>query len=859
MANSTTQLTIIADASGVEAGVGKAKRSLKDLGVTAENAGKQGAAGFEKIGAASASAKRAIDASISRLQTQAAVIGKSATDAKLFELRQRGATAAQLASAEAALRTVAAHKAQAEAVLRSEAAYTTARASAARYGAFLGTLAVASVAAATAIARSTISGLDALNDVKDATGASIENLSALEDIAARTGTKFDAVETSLVKFNAVLKDIKAGSEAANVLKAIGLSADELKRLDPAEALRRTAVALSQYADDGGKARAVQELFGKSVREVAPFLADLAKQGQLNATVTTAQAEAAEAFNQQMSRLEKNIKDSARALVSDMLPALNEFFDRLESNRKAGGFFASIGNEIKANLSSDRLRVVVDSIENVQALLNKEPGNVALLAQMRDLRTEADKLSRDAMRASDALKGFASIANPARESAGGGRGFVNPEIQKPGLVIPDATAKVGGGRSERVNEAERYIDSLRKQLEGTKQLTAVEQVLADIEAKRIKGIDAATAGKAFDIAQQIDAANARTKLLAEEQKSREAGAQLAQRSLQAASQEAAQMIEGNEALREEIQIIGAGEQARRAIEQARLGSALALKEETLAMLQNAGASAAEIQVLQQQIELLRQRGQLLGRRDAANDLAGTLSQQAANAERFTDILARGAGDAVTNFRNLRGVLQSVGDQLNQLAIQTIVIDPLKDTLRDFLKAGGGSGGIADFAGSLFGFNKGGAAQVGATAAITAAQASSSAAIVAAIGASTASIVAAVSVGGATEGAGSLFGDLGSIFNADGFGLPGFAGGGRPTVGRASWVGENGPELFIPDMPGRILTAGDSKAAVQAPRESQRGLSVVNNFSISGPVDRRTQEQIARAAGSGVQRALARGTA
>lgn len=44
-------------------------------------------------------------------------------------------------------------------------------------------------------------GVDALNDLKDATGASIENISALEDIARRTGGGFGTVSTSLIKFN----------------------------------------------------------------------------------------------------------------------------------------------------------------------------------------------------------------------------------------------------------------------------------------------------------------------------------------------------------------------------------------------------------------------------------------------------------------------------------------------------------------------------------------------------------------------------------------------------------------------------------------------------------------------------------
>ena len=39
--------------------------------------------------------------------------------------------------------------------------------------------------------------IDKLNDLKDATGASIENISALEDVAKRTGTSFEAVGGAL--------------------------------------------------------------------------------------------------------------------------------------------------------------------------------------------------------------------------------------------------------------------------------------------------------------------------------------------------------------------------------------------------------------------------------------------------------------------------------------------------------------------------------------------------------------------------------------------------------------------------------------------------------------------------------------
>ena len=190
-------------------------------------------------------------------------------------------------------------------------------------GAVLGTLGAGiSVAGIVSIAKASIDSVDRLNDLKDATGASIENLSALEDVAARTGTSMDTVSTAVIKFNKALADAKPDSDAARALDAIGLSAKELKALDPAEALLKTAVALQGFADDGNKARLTQELFGKSLKEVAPFLKDLAEKGQLVATVTTAQAEAAEQFNKELFNMQKNVQDVARYLSSDLVTSIN---------------------------------------------------------------------------------------------------------------------------------------------------------------------------------------------------------------------------------------------------------------------------------------------------------------------------------------------------------------------------------------------------------------------------------------------------------------------------------------------------------------------------------------------------------
>jgi hypothetical protein len=222
-----------------------------------------------------------------------------------------------------------------------------------------------------------VDGLDAMNDLKDATGASIENISALEDVARRSGASFDTVSTALVKLNQGLNAAKPGSDTEAAIKAIGLSVRDLKQLDPAEAFRQVAVALSGFADDANKARLTQELFGKSLKEVAPLLKDLAESGQLNATVTTAQADEAEKFNKQLFNLQKNATDLGRALVKDLIPSLNNLALEMVALKKTStgfwdGFFTqATQNPFKtAGENAAKYRKEIEDLEEYRQRLEK---------------------------------------------------------------------------------------------------------------------------------------------------------------------------------------------------------------------------------------------------------------------------------------------------------------------------------------------------------------------------------------------------------------------------------------------------------------------------------------------------------
>ncbi|HEY0915654.1 MAG TPA: hypothetical protein VGE22_12355 [Solimonas sp.] len=261
--------------------------------------------------------------------------------------------------------------------------------------------AAGSIAGMVAMVKRINDGVDALNDLKDATGASIENISGLEDVADRFGHNFDSAGQILVKFNqALTQTIRPGSDAEKVLTAIGLSARELREIDPAQALLVTAKALNQFADDGEKARAMQLLFGRSVQEAAPFLKDLAEQGELVVKVTAEQAEEAERFNLQLFALQTSTKDFGRDLASIALPALNDVLSTLTATDTAAGSLGkTIGSGLRVALQT--ISVMGHEVAFVFQGVGREIGGIA--AQIAAL-------------ARGDFKGFSAISEAMREDA-----------------------------------------------------------------------------------------------------------------------------------------------------------------------------------------------------------------------------------------------------------------------------------------------------------------------------------------------------------------------------------------------------------------------------------------------------------
>lgn len=263
--------------------------------------------------------------------------------------------------------------------------------------------------------------VDGFNDLSDATGSSIENISALDSVARATGAGFDQVSSILVKFNQVLAEADPTKGAGAVLKALNLDIEQLKRLDPAEALRQTAVALSGFSDDGNKARAVQELFGKSVREAAPFLKDLAEKNKLVATTSTETAEEIDKYNKMLSQFRANSEDLSRSLATRLIPVLNRVYTDISTFSEKSALASLAGDVIRFKEELDALQARKGSPFNFAGNLDQE-------------------IAKAEKRLADAKARFKAADVGGSPSAGGGRGFVNPSLVRPSLDVPDDEKK-----------------------------------------------------------------------------------------------------------------------------------------------------------------------------------------------------------------------------------------------------------------------------------------------------------------------------------------------------------------------------------------------------------------------------------
>jgi len=192
----------------------------------------------------------------------------------------------------------------------------------------LGALApIATIGGLGALVGKTIEAGNAMNDMSQRTGVSVESLARFKKAAATSGTDIDAVAKSLVKLSKGLYETAQTGKgpASEALQTLGISAtDAAGKLKTADQVTLEIANKFKTMPDGiEKTALAMQLFGKSGAEMIPMLnkGGIAIES-LSVKMTAAFAKKADEYNDKLAMLSGKVGGLAAGLTVALLPALD---------------------------------------------------------------------------------------------------------------------------------------------------------------------------------------------------------------------------------------------------------------------------------------------------------------------------------------------------------------------------------------------------------------------------------------------------------------------------------------------------------------------------------------------------------
>lgn len=536
-------------------------------------------------------------------------------------------------------------------------------------------------------AKETVAAASALDDLADSTGSSVESLSRLSNQAKISGVDFGTLQGLMLKLASGMAGVEnEGSNVGKALAALGVTAK-----DPAVALNEIALALDKYADGTGKAALARDLFGKGGPAFLAALKDIAKAQDVAATVTTQQAAEAEKLEQALRRMSVESTTFKNALLSDVVPALNEAIVRFRAAREAGlSFFQAIqidGRPEQLVNNMLQLRTEIASLQQNMEQVKKQGREWFLPGLQADIDEKTKK-----------LRALEAILNKVNGGGTDNSGAPPASNAKPNLDYGTKDTKaVTQAVADYADEIQKLNDEMLK-LSGagggyTNFLRANEQYQKDLRAGKVINEEQARAFLKAAIA--VDEETAALKKNAESWDSYMEAARRSE-AMQKAFDEAIQasnlrLKAENEALQLEHDTLGMTDNQRQKYITT-LALAKAITEE------NVGAVAK----LTERLELLNQQA-------ADQTLMESLRQQAEEwkrtydkiADTITDALMRGFEGGKSFAKNFRDTIANLFKTLVLRPVIQAIIAPVAGGIAGLLMPGsasasgiGGIGGIGN---------------------------------------------------------------------------------------------------------------------------------------------------------------------
>jgi hypothetical protein len=539
-------------------------------------------------------------------------------------------------------------------------------------------------------------------------GTTTEQVAGLQLAFRQSGMEAGAVQGAMAKLS---KQIAEGGEALKAMEISNRNADGSLK-NTRQALGEVADKFASYKDGAGKAALALSLFGKSGTDMIPLLnggaAALAEfdrvASELGLTIDERTAKSAENFNDTLDLIGQSTQGVARRVAADLLPTLNAL---------AGQFFRTL-------TEGDRLKRVAEGISTVMRGLYiagvgvvevfKTVGSVLggvataiYLATRGEFRAAGIALSMMKTEIGEGWTGALEAMKNAWTVSGDAGVEAMTKITR---AVQTAAPAIVTGKTEAQKFAEVFA-KLRDKING-KDLGVDSDFLDNLKVLRAafeKGL-IPTMEEYLRLAgayvnQQKYVTDA-TKAAAEAAEARSKAFAASVQAEDVARMDAAKSLDAQiAAQRDANEEIGLTTEHLAALRLARMESALAVDEETLANLRAGGADAARIEALEEQIgltrELIRLRRDGIAAEaqvDAARKAADAWKKASDDIERgLTDALFRAAESGKDIFETLRDTLRGM---FNNLVLRPIISAVVGMTgagsAGSALAGGGGPGGV-----------------------------------------------------------------------------------------------------------------------------------------------------------------------
>lgn len=537
-------------------------------------------------------------------------------------------------------------------------------------------------AAATVAFKKAVDDLGNFKQISEQIGDTAEAVAALDKAAATSGVSINEVASASQKLTATLsKTDDEGDAAARALKAIGLNLNEFRRLSPVAQLEAVAAAMAKFDDSAGKTAVAMALLGKSGAQALPFLQDLAAQGGRTVQVTQEQIEAADQFSKRLAAMGQELSTVARIIAGDFLQWLERMQKEFQfAAQNVTGFWNALWT-LGTLASIDPFKSTTESLREVNAQLREANELASQGGFYGFLNKLAGGFGERAIESLNFKKKFLEFQQ-GQEAIQRGMALIGPGnddrldrmARKARELNFTPPAKGGKSAREQQSDAERYFQTLQRQLQTTQDLTAVEEARMAI-ARGIKGITPELERQIVLYAEMIDYVKGvakeeeeRKRLMEEEARIRVRTQQMVGKQIDDARREVETIREGNQQIEDQITLLIGGEEAINKVNVARLDNLILLAKEKALMAQNAGASADLVQAYEAEVAALERRKELFAEAEVAKMIRDEAAKLQDLKDSFSDTLVQPLVDFVNQTKSAKDAFKSFIKSIEQMLAQ-----------------------------------------------------------------------------------------------------------------------------------------------------------------------------------------------